>query len=272
MRGRLSLLVAVAAAAAVVSAATMLPQASARHAARTAASPGDAARGEHLYGRYCSACHGPNGNGVGEGIEIGAAPLRAQEQQRGAGPSLRGVGALAADFYLRTGYMPLQRTGTQPRRSRVFLGDDQIRQLTAYIAGLAPGPSVPSPQPQLGSVSEGMHLFTDHCGGCHQIVGQGGYVAGAVAPPLQADSPVEIAEAVRIGPHVMPRFSKKAISDRQLDSIIAYVQYAKHPDDRGGWAIGHLGPVPEGLVTWLVAMAALVAVCVVIGKRLKHES
>jgi ubiquinol-cytochrome c reductase cytochrome c subunit len=117
-----------------------------------------------------------------------------------------------------------------------------------------------------------MHLFTDHCGGCHQIVGQGGYVAGAVAPPLEADSPVEIAEAVRIGPHVMPRFSKKAISDRQLDSIIAYVQYAKHPDDRGGWAIGHLGPVPEGLVTWLVAMAALVAVCVVIGKRLKHES
>jgi ubiquinol-cytochrome c reductase cytochrome c subunit len=272
MRARLLLLVTVAAAAAVVSAATVLPPASARHAAGAAASPGDAARGEHLYGRYCSACHGPNGNGVYEATEIGAAPLRAQEKQRGAGPSLRGVGALAADFYLRTGYMPLQRAGMQPRRSRVLLEDEQIRQLTAYIAGLAPGPAIPRPQPQLGSVSQGMHLFTDHCAGCHQVVAQGGYVTGAVPPPLQADSPVEIAEAVRIGPHVMPRFSKKAISDRQLDSIIAYVQYAKHPDDRGGWAIGHLGPVPEGLVTWLVAMAALVAVCVVIGKRLKHES
>ena len=31
--------------------------------------------------------------------------------QRGLGPSLRGVGALAADFYLRTGYMPLRAAG-----------------------------------------------------------------------------------------------------------------------------------------------------------------
>ncbi len=26
----------------------------------------------------------------------------------------------------------------------------------------------------------------------------------------------------------------------------------------GGWALGHLGPVPEGLVTWLLAAAACV--------------
>ena len=52
---------------------------------------------------------------------------------------------------------------------------------------------------------------------------------------------------------------------RQLDSIVAYVRYAQHPDDAGGWPLGHLGPVPEGLVTWLIAAAALVAVCMVIG-------
>jgi ubiquinol-cytochrome c reductase cytochrome c subunit len=68
----------------------------------------------------------------------------------------------------------------------------------------------------------------------------------------------------------MPTFSKKDISDRELDSIIRYVRYAKHPDDRGGWAIGHLGPIPEGFVTWLIGMAALVAVCMVIGRRLQR--
>ena len=94
--------------------------------------------------------------------------------------------------------------------------------------------------------------------------------------PLSALTPVytvgdQIAEAVRIGPYVMQRFSKKAISDGQLDSIIAYVEYAKHPDDRGGWSLGHIGPVPEGLVTWLIAAALLVGVCIVIGERLRRE-
>ena len=123
-----------------------------------------------------------------------------------------------------------------------------------------------------GSVSQGFHLFTDHCAGCHQVVAEGGYVTGAVPPPLEDDTPTQIAEAVRIGPYVMPTFSPKAISNAQLNSIIAYVQYAKHPDDRGGWAIGHIGPVPEGLVTWLIAAAALVVVCMLIGTRLGRES
>jgi ubiquinol-cytochrome c reductase cytochrome c subunit len=52
-----------------------------------------------------------------------------------------------------------------------------------------------------------------------------------------------------------------------VDSIIRYVQLAQHPDDRGGWAIGHLGPIPEGIVAWLLAGAALVGVATVIGAR-----
>ena len=96
-------------------------------------------------------------------------------------------------------------------------------------------------------------------------------MTGAVPPPLEDASPVQIAEAVRIGPYVMPRFSHRAISDAQLDSIVAYVQYAKNPEDRGGWAIGHIGPVPEGLVTWFLAATALVLLCMIIGKRLRSE-
>ena len=80
---------------------------------------------------------------------------------------------------------------------------------------------------------------------------------------------MQVAEAVRIGPYLMPRFSAKQISDRQLDSIIRYVSYAKHPDDRGGWSIGHVGPVPEGLVTWFIGIGLVVATCIVIGRRIE---
>jgi quinol---cytochrome-c reductase cytochrome c subunit len=244
-------------------------------AARAAAAPQQSPvqRGLHLYGQYCIACHGPNGSGVVRSPEnrIGAGPGRAQVQQGAVAPSLRGVGAQAADFYLRTGYMPLSRLGIQPRRARVLFDEGQIRALVAYVASLGPGPPVPKPHPERGNLSEGMAAFTDHCAGCHQVVAEGGLVTGALPPPLEDATPVQVAEAVRIGPYVMPKFSKHAISDRELDSIIRYVQYAKHPDDRGGWAIGHLGPIPEGLVTWFIAAVLLVLTCVAIGKRLKHE-
>jgi ubiquinol-cytochrome c reductase cytochrome c subunit len=75
---------------------------------------------------------------------------------------------------------------------------------------------------------------------------------------------------VRIGPYLMPRFSEKQISDRQLDSLIAYVEYTKAPEDEGGLPIGHVGPVPEGIVTWFLAAAFLVGSCVLIGKRLRR--
>jgi ubiquinol-cytochrome c reductase cytochrome c subunit len=217
-----------------------------------AAGAGDLQLGYHLFGQYCASCHGAGVQG-----------------QHRLAPSLRGVGALAADFYLRTGYMPLQHVGMQPHRKRVFFNESQLQGLIAYIASLGPGPKVPRPRPERGSVSEGMHLFTDRCAGCHQVVAEGGYVTGALPPPLKEATPTQIAEAIRIGPYVMPRFSTKDLSPSQVSSIVRYVEYAKHPDDRGGWGIGHIGPIPEGLVTWFFGMTVLVAACVVIARRLR---
>jgi ubiquinol-cytochrome c reductase cytochrome c subunit len=229
-----------------------------------------AANGERLYGRYCAMCHGPDGAGqTDRSRRVGGGPARDWKVAPGVGPSLRGVGALAADFYLRTGYMPLKRVGLQPRRSRLLLGEAEVGALVAYVASLGKGPPIPQPHPERGSLSEGQRLFSDRCAGCHQIVAQGGYVTNALPPSLGDATPVQIAEAVRIGPYVMPRFTRKALSDRELDSVIRYVQWAKHPDDRGGWALGHVGPVPEGLVTWFFGAAALVATCLVIGRRLR---
>jgi ubiquinol-cytochrome c reductase cytochrome c subunit len=225
---------------------------------------GDAALGNALYGANCASCHGSRGRGM-------PAPpnTRGVGDTSGSGPSLVGVGAQAADFYLRTGYMPLRSPSVQPTRSRVLFTDHEIRALVAYVASLGPGPAIPTPHPERGSLSDGRRLFTSHCAGCHQVVAQGGYVTDARVPPLEDATPTQVAQAVRIGPYVMPRFSKRAISDAQLDSIVRYVEFTKHPDDRGGWAIGNIGPVPEGLVTWWIGAVVLVVFCMVLGRRLR---
>jgi quinol---cytochrome-c reductase cytochrome c subunit len=218
--------------------------------------------GEQLFGANCVTCHGPNGSGIFE-------PVRGAGDQTGLGPSLVGVGARAADFYLRTGYMPLDDVHAQPRRSRVLFSKGELAALVAYVASLGSGPRIPQPNPARGNLADGQTLFTEHCAGCHQIDAEGGYVTNAVAPALDKASAVEIAEAVRIGPYLMPRFSERQITDGELDSIIRYVQYTKNPDDRGGWSLGHVGPVPEGLVTWFVAIVLLIGTCAVIGKRIQ---
>jgi ubiquinol-cytochrome c reductase cytochrome c subunit len=227
---------------------------------------GDAALGYALYGANCASCHGSRGQGM-------PAPPNARGTGgiSGSGPSLRGSGARAADFYLRTGYMPLRSPSVQPSRSRVLFTEHQIRALVAYVASLGDGPPIPTPHPERGSLSDGRRLYTSRCAGCHQIVAEGGYATDARVPPLESATPTQIAEAVRIGPYVMPHFSERDLSDRQLDSIIRYVQYAKHPDDRGGWSLGHLGPVPEGLVTWWIGAAVLVAFCMLLGRRLRRS-
>jgi ubiquinol-cytochrome c reductase cytochrome c subunit len=219
--------------------------------------------GAALYAGNCSTCHGIAGRGIyRRGARGGAGNVH------GVGPSLRDSGALAADFYLRTGYMPLGRPDEQPKRGRVDFTARELRGLIAYVASLGNGPRVPAPHPEQGNLRQGLRLFTSHCAGCHQIAGQGGVVTGARVPPLDQATATQIAEAVRIGPYLMPRFSEREITPAQLDSLVRYVQLTQHPQDRGGWGIGNLGPFPEGMVTWLLAAVALIATCMVIGRRL----
>jgi ubiquinol-cytochrome c reductase cytochrome c subunit len=165
--------------------------------------------------------------------------------------------------------MPLGAPDAEPQRKRPLFNAREQAALRAYVASLGPGPEVPTNRRSAGSVSRGLVSFSEHCAGCHQIVGEGGVVTGAKVPPLDHATPRQIREAVRIGPYVMPQFSAKSISDADLEDIVAYVQYAQHPHDAGGWSIGHLGPFPEGLVTWFIAVVALIVTCVVIGSRLK---
>jgi ubiquinol-cytochrome c reductase cytochrome c subunit len=225
--------------------------------------------GAELYAGNCATCHGISGSGI-------SSPRPGAGNLAGQGPPLKGVGALAPDFYLRLGLMPLGNPREEPERDRVLFSDTEIRSLVRYVASLGPGPAIPRPDVRVqgeslqgsGSIPEGLKMFTEHCAGCHQIVGRGGYVTGARVPPLQNLTPTEIAEAVRLGPYLMPRFSRKQIPDAELNSLIKYVLSTAAPVNHGGWGIGNLGPIPEGIVAWWIAVPLLIGLCVLLGKRL----
>lgn len=206
-------------------------------------------QGRRIFEEGCSSCHGFDGRGV-----------------EGQGPSLVGAGEAAADFYLRTGRMPLSQVGEQPLRGPPRYPEAQIRALDAYVGWLGPGPAIPVVRPEQGSISDGMRLFTESCAGCHGIGGKGGVAIGAYAPPLGEATPTQVGEAIRVGPYVMPSFSAGQLDSHDVDSIARYVQLTQSPDDAGGLGIGHIGPVPEGLVAWLAALAALLLVARLIGE------
>jgi ubiquinol-cytochrome c reductase cytochrome c subunit len=65
----------------------------------------------------------------------------------------------------------------------------------------------------------------------------------------------------------MPWFDEKLIDQHQLDSIAAYVEKTKEPDNPGGWDLGGIGPIPEGMVAFFIGLAALLVVSRLIGER-----
>jgi ubiquinol-cytochrome c reductase cytochrome c subunit len=206
--------------------------------------------GQALYENGCSSCH--------------AALLQGQA---GVAPSLVGVGAGPVDFYLSTGRMPLQNPRDEPERAPALYNRRQINALIAFITKTGGGPAAPAANPAAGSLVQGLHQFTLNCAGCHQIVGRGGLTLGAYVPDLQQATPLQIAEAVRMGPYLMPHFDAQQIDQQQLNSIARYVLWTRHPDDAGGWGIGNIGPIPEGMVAWFIALAAMVIVARLIGER-----
>lgn len=223
-------------------------------------------RAAEIYAEDCQSCHGPKGEGVS-----GIGPQTGVERLQRAGPALTDVGPGTTDFYLSTGYMPLDDARDEPRRTEPDYTEKEIAALVSYVTsfGGPGGEPIPEPRPEAGRIAEGQEIFTDKCAGCHQIVGEGGVVLDGVAPELREATRTEIAEAVRAGPYLMPAFGKRDIDDGEMDSLVRYIAYTRDPEDPGGWGIGHIGPIPEGLAAWLVAALGLVGVARVIGKRME---
>ncbi|MEV4754229.1 c-type cytochrome [Micromonospora sp. NPDC049559] len=210
----------------------------------------DAGRGERLYLSSCASCHGPAGQG----------------SQRG--PSLVGAGPAAVDFYVGTGRMPLVLEADQaPRRAPVFSPDD-IRALVRHVESFGGG-GPPIPEVASGDLRDGRELFQANCAACHSATGAGAVLTnGWVAPSLDRATPVQVAEAIRVGPGLMPAFPETVLNRAQVDAVAGYVQELRGPRlDRGGASLGRLGPVTEGLVAWLVGLVLLVLAARWLGSR-----
>lgn len=207
--------------------------------------------GKALFQTSCISCHGVGGEGV-----------------PGKGPSVIGVGAASVDFYLSTGRMPLPAPDIRSRRKRPAFNREQIDQFIAYITSLDPnGPPIPTLDLAGADVARGGELFRLNCASCHGFAGGGGALSeGNQAPPIWNATPLQIKEAMRIGPGTMPAFSEETLPDEDADAIVRYSAYLAEANNRGGAPLSYGGPIPEGLVAWLVGLGALIGASVWIGR------
>jgi ubiquinol-cytochrome c reductase cytochrome c subunit len=218
--------------------------------------------GEKLFLANCASCHGLNGEG--------AASYRAGTLSKGAyqaqiGPSLIGVGALSVDFQVGTGRMPGAASGPQMEVKPVQFTQPQIDAMAAWVATLAPGPDYPDAQYYAadGDVANGAELFRINCAMCHNVAGAGGALTqGKYAPHLRNLQPIHIYGAMVTGPQNMPVFSDMNLSPDEKNDIISYLKYLDDTPSVGGFSLGSLGPVSEGLFIWLIGLGGLIAVAV----------
>ncbi len=207
--------------------------------------------GKKLYLTGCSSCHGMSAQGTANG------------------PTLLGVGAASVHFQVSTGRMPLAAPGAQAEPKEPIYNDDEVAALAAYVASLAPGPSIPNAEQlnyENADIAQGGVLFRVNCAQCHQAAGQGGALTyGKYAPSLMAATPQEMYEAMITGPQSMPVFSNATLPLEDKQAIMAYVSELQNSPNPGGLSLGRLGPVTEGLFLWTAVFAALIAAAVWIG-------
>jgi ubiquinol-cytochrome c reductase cytochrome c subunit len=203
--------------------------------------------GGKLFAANCATCHG--------------AALQGTSQ----GPSLIGVGAAAVDFQVGTGRMPLAASGPQAEQKPVQFTDAQVAALASFVASKGAGPGIPS-EDQLnakGDMAKGAELFRINCAMCHNVAGAGGALTqGKFAPPLAGVASRYVWEAMVTGPQNMPVFNDNNISPADKANIISYLKYLDKTPSVGGFDLGGLGPVSEGLFIWIFGLGAIVGITV----------
>ena len=219
------------------------------------------AKGRELFLISCSFCHGQNGEGVRtiDGNQLG--------------PPLVGVGAAAVDFQVGTGRMPLTQPGQQAPEKRPVFNQDEIDAMAAYVASLGPGPAVPdesdysleglSEEERQEAIVRGGQIFLTNCTACHNFTGSGGAMPrGGNAPAILGTHPKYIYEAMLTGPQSMPTFSNGNLTPDAKRDVIAYLESLEDNPNYGGFGMGGLGPVAEGMYAWLVGLGVLVGFAV----------
>ncbi len=213
----------------------------------------DIEAGRELFVIGCASCHGQNAEGI------------VTSSDGNYGPSLIGVGAAAVDFQVGTGRMPMAQSAPQAPRKTPEYTDEETKQLAAYVASLGPGPAVPEDEyldtedATAEEISLGGEFFRTNCTACHNSVGAGGALPdGRYAPTLEGVSAKHIYEAMQTGPQQMPVFSDDVITPEDKRAVIAYIRAVQDQPNYGGFGGGGIGPVADGVWTWLFGIGGLV--------------
>lgn len=224
------------------------------------ASSDQVAKGRALFEVGCASCHGKNAEGI---LTV---------RGKNYGPALVGVGAAAVNFQVSTGRMPMTQPGAQVLRKPPVYNGREIDQLAAFVASLGPGPAVPTKADYdinnltAEQIAEGGEFFRTNCTACHNFVGHGGAMPeGKFAPKIYKDSPKQIYEAMLTGPQQMDSFSDGDLSPQAKREIIGYIKSVNSAPGYGGFGLGSLGPVSEGMFAWLVGIGGLVIAAIWIG-------
>ena len=217
-----------------------------------AASAAQTEEGRKLFLANCASCHGKNAEGTK------------------AAPSLIGVGAAAVEFQVDSGRMPGQASGPQLEKKKIQFTGEQIDALVAYAATLGDGPAVPTEEmiAANGDATRGGELFRINCAMCHNAVGAGGALTeGKYAPNLHNIDPIHIYAAMVTGPQNMPVFSNSNLSLEDKTDVITYLQQVQTNPAIGGYELGNLGPVVEGLFAWIFMLGGLVLITMWLGAK-----
>jgi ubiquinol-cytochrome c reductase cytochrome c subunit len=216
--------------------------------------------GRNLFEEECATCHGEFAQGT-----------------QNIAPSLIGVGAAAVDFQVSTGRMPAAEASAENDRKPVRLTAAQTHAIAAYIQSLGGGPPIPSAA-QVSTAGAnlglGQQLFVANCAACHNFEGAGGALTnGKYAPSLVQSTPTQIYEAMLTGPEAMPVFNDLTVTPQEKRDIIAYVTTVRSEANPGGFSLGRVGPVTEGLVAFLglLLFMVLAALWITAKHRKAHE-
>jgi ubiquinol-cytochrome c reductase cytochrome c subunit len=155
--------------------------------------------------------------------------------------------------------------GPQAEVKPVQFTAEQTSALAAYVATKGPGPAIPASKYLQGDgdVAVGAELFRINCAMCHNVAGAGGALTeGKYAPPLMGVEAVHVYEAMETGPQNMPVFNDDNISPEDKANIITYLKFLETNPEPGGYGLGNIGPVSEGLFIWIFGLGAIVAITV----------
>ena len=175
------------------------------------------------------------------------------------------MGAASVDFQVGTGRMPAAATGPQAEVKPVQFTAEQTAALAAYVASIAPGPAIPDEEylQADGDAAAGAELFRINCAMCHNVAGAGGALTeGKYAPALDQTSALHMYAAMVTGPQNMPVFSDMNLTTEDKRDIISSLLWQQETVSPGGFTLGSLGPVSEGLFIWIFGIGTLIAVTV----------